>query len=61
MGWWKDNELTGNCRKFRKDGKIEEEGWFEEGEWAADFDHDLTLKHKVWDMKPEYFLEAEDY
>ena len=30
IGWWKDGNLHGNSRKYRSDGTLCEEGWFEE-------------------------------
>ena len=54
IGWFQDGKLTGNGRKYNKDGKLLEDGWFREGDMVGRFDQE-EKKYKYWDMLPKYF------
>ena len=70
MGWWKNDVLCGNSRKFYKNEgghlELEYEGWFEFSEKRKTFNsqNDISIsdfkkdseEYKYWEMKDEYFL-----
>ena len=55
IGYWKDNKLVGNCRKFRNNGSTHEEGWYEKGVCTELFRKE-SEEYKYWEMKDSYFL-----
>ena len=32
IGWWKDGVLCGNCKEYKVNGQLKQEGWYENGQ-----------------------------
>ena len=56
VGWWKDGKQNGNCRSYYQ-GKVDEEGWFEDHSRKGTFKKD-SMSYPYW---TEEIYNMDDY